>query len=123
MRKISIKGLKGKVWHAISLHVRKRDPYCVTCYAKTTEAGHFIHNTDKPTQSLGGNMLWYDLRNINGQCATCNRWKSGRLDRYAEYLESKYGHGILQELRKLYITPKKWTRQELEEMLKKLSTD
>ena len=119
-RKISIKGLKRKVWKEISTFIRNRDPICVTCKKKpTTEAGHYIHNNDKATQSLIGNKLWYDLRNLNGQCSYCNRWLSGKLDKYAEYLEEKYGFGVLQELRIKFNTHKKWTKEELELIIKK----
>ena len=108
------KTLKANAWKAISAFVRKRDPFCVCCGKKTTEAGHYIGNTDKPSGNVfGGNELWFDIRNINGQCGYCNRWLSGNLALYSLYLEKKYGHGILQELRQLYEKPKKWTREEL----------
>lgn len=58
-------------------------------------------------------MLWYDVRNLAGQCTYCNCYNSGELDKYAIYLEEKYGHGILQELQKLYNTPYKWTLGEI----------
>ncbi|MHB1086431.1 MAG: recombination protein NinG, partial [Minisyncoccota bacterium] len=82
----------------------------------TTEAGHYQHNSDKKNKQLGGNELWYYLKNIHGQCPTCNRWKSGNLSVYSLFMEEKYGHGILQEIRTLYHTPKKWTIQELLEV-------
>lgn len=79
----------------------------------TTEAGHFKHTSDKENKQLGGNRVWYDERNLNGQCSRCNRHNSGELDLYALYLERKHGHGICQELDRLYRTAKKWTREEL----------
>jgi hypothetical protein len=48
--------------------------------------------------------------------------KSGNLAPYAIFLEEKYGVGILQELDKLYRTPKLWTVEELQELLKKYET-
>ncbi len=109
----SIKSLKRRAWTAFAKWTRTRDRRCITCGSPTTEAGHFIHNSDKINNVLGGNALWYDERNINGQCTYCNCYRGGRLDVYAEKLEQKYGYGIIQELRKLYQTPKKWTREDL----------
>ena len=113
----SIKAIKDELWRLISLFIRKRDGYkCVTCGATNVnmDCGHYRHNSER-NQSLGGNELWYDERNLNCQCAFyCNRHRSGNLAPYAIYLEKKYGLGILQELNKLFYTPKKWTREELE---------
>lgn len=119
MRKISIKGLKRKSWIAISGFVRRKDKYrCITCGESGNECGHYQRNSER-NQLLGGNLLWYDLRNLNCQCSRCNKYLSGNLNKYAIYLEKKYGKGILQELNKLYFTPKKWTREELEQIIKK----
>ena len=114
------KTLKLNAWKAVSAFVRKRDPFCV-CWGKpTTEVSHFFHNTDKPSGNIfGGNELWFDIRNLNGGCFYCNRMMSGNLALYALYLEKKYGHGILQELRRLYGKPKKWTREELQAVIEK----
>lgn len=114
MRKPSIKSAKTRAWRAISKFIRKRDKKCVTCKtAPATQAGHYKHNSDKPNKQLGGNMLWYDPRNLAGQCTRCNCYNSGELDKYAIYLEEKYGHGILQELQMSYNKPYKWTIDEI----------
>lgn len=99
----------------MSKYIRQRDPYCVTCGNPTTEAGHYIPNGER-NQSLDGNELWYDDRNVHGQCAGCNRLGNRQLmmERYARYLEDTYGNGILQFLRKTRDTLKRWTRDELE---------
>lgn len=116
----SIKHLKLRVWTLISLYVRKRDGYrCVTCGATgvNMDCGHYRHNSER-NMSLGGNALWYDLRNLNCQCSfNCNRNLSGNLANYAIFLEKKYGSGILQEIDTLYRTYKKWTREELLEKI------
>lgn len=111
--KVKPKTLKAKTWVALSKFVRQRDKKCVTCGGPPDDAGHFIHNSER-SQSLGGNELWYDLRNINAQCTRCNRFKSGNLAPYALYLEEKYGHGVIQELHDLWRKPKKWTREEIQ---------
>lgn len=118
-RSISIRSAKLRAWQAIAAYVRKRDPYCVTCGAQTTQAGHWQHNGDKPNKNLGGNLLWYDERNLHGQCSSCNLFKSGNLNTYSLFLERTYGSGILQELNRLYNTPKKWTIEEILEIEKK----
>ena len=95
----STKFLKLKTWKLTSEFVRQRDGRCVTCGRvddwKNLDCGHYIPNTER-SAGLGGNELWYDLRNLNAQCGGCNRWGHGNLSKYAEFLEEKSGHGILQ---------------------------
>ena len=110
----SLKALKMTTWQAMSRFVRARDKLCVTCSGPGEHAGHYRHNSER-SQSLGGNALWFDLRNINAQCNACNNYRSGNLNEYAIFLEKKHGPGILQELNTLWLTPKKWTRAEIEE--------
>ena len=116
LRKNPIKTLKLKIWHEISVYVRNRDKICITCGARKSfyelDCGHYLPNTERGA-SAGGNKLWYDLRGYGAQCTKCNRFNSGEQAKFAEYLEKKYGHGILQELRKLRNTYKKWTLEEL----------
>jgi len=121
MRKPTVLSAKTRAWKATSAYIRRRDKKCVTCKVRpATQAGHFKHNSDKPNKQLGGNALWYDLRNLAGQCTVCNCYNSGELDNFALYLEETYGHGILQELNKLYRTPRKWTIDELLEVEEKM---
>ena len=113
-----IKTEKRKAWERVSKKVRERDPYCVSCLMEgltvpSVHAGHYQYNTER-NQLLGGNALWYDLRNINGQCNSCNMYKSGNLAPYARYLKEKYGHEILDELYQLWRTPRKYTLEEIE---------
>ena len=113
-RGMLVKRTKKRAWQAISRFVRNRDKTCRTCpYGLAEQCGHYIHNGDKENKNLGGNALWYDIRNLNGQCAGCNKYKSGAPREYAVYLEGVHGHGILQELRGLHNTPKKWTLEEI----------
>ena len=118
-RVVSVLGAKKLAWTAFAAFIRKRDPSCITCGKKTTEAGHFRHTTDKANKQLGGNLIWYNEKNVHGQCSVCNQHHSGRLDVYAHQLEEKYGYGILRELQLLYMTPKKWTISELLDVAKK----
>ena len=117
-KKNPIKGLKRRAWEAFSRFIRLRDPLCVTCGAPTAHAGHYQNNSERK-QDLGGNSLWYDERNVHGQCVGCNLFKSGNLAAYAIFLEKTYGVGILQELNVLYRTAKKWTREEIEGIIER----
>lgn len=114
IRLTPIRTLKRKAWTVISLYIRARDRHCVTCKVKPAEqCGHYKHNTDKINNTLGGNALWYDERNYGGQCAGCNKYKSGAPREFAIHLEETHGHGILQELHTLFHTSKKWKREEV----------
>lgn len=113
---LTVKGAKKKAWKALARYVRALEPFCITCGGKTTEAGHFLHNTDKENQQLGGNALWYEIRNIHGQCGACNRWHSGRGAEYSHYLVERYGDGIIKELYTLFRTPRKWKIEEVLEI-------
>lgn len=112
-RVISVKGAKEKAWKAFARFVRSRDPRCITCGAQTTEAGHFLHNSDKTNKKLGGNELWYSEENVNGQCGVCNRHHSGRGAIYGVRLTEIYGSEILPSLYLKFRTGKKWTIPEL----------
>jgi len=114
MRPPTAASAKERAWSAFAAFIRKRDPNCITSDGKTTEAGHFLHTTDKGTNpNLGGNEIWYNEQNVHGQCGSCNRFKSGNLAEYAVFIEEKYGVGTIQKLHKLRNTPKKWTIEEL----------
>lgn len=109
----SIKSLKTRAWTAFAKYIRSLSPYCYTCDAPANQAGHYVHNNDKPNMTLGGNALWYNEKNVHNQCARCNLFMSGNLARYSERLEAQYGFGVIQELGKLHRTVKKWSREEV----------
>lgn len=112
-KKNPVKTLKRKAWEAFARYVRRIHPICVTCKKRAThDAGHFLRNSER-NQNLGGNALWYDLRNFGGQCTTCNSYNGGEQAAFTIYVEEKYGFGIVQELNTLLNTPKKWTVEEL----------
>ena len=117
----SIQHLKMRLWTLLSEYVRRLGKgVCFTCgkvaHWRELDCGHFRHNSERNSQ-LGGNELWWFLKNFASQCFTCNRMKSGKLDVFALKLETKYGYGILQEINKKYHTPKKWTREEVSEKI------
>lgn len=83
--------LKRRAWKAIADFIKKRDGYrCVTCGSMhgPMQAGHYEHD-----------VLDYDEININCQCKRCNRFLSGNLGRYGDYLREKHGEVEYQALR------------------------
>lgn len=117
MRRLrSIPALKREAWQTLSKYVRKRDKKCITCGGTPDHAGHFQYNSERK-KDLGGNELWYDERNIHAQCVGCNNYKSGNLVPYTIFMERTYGVGIVQELYTLWRTPKKWTREQVQEVI------
>jgi len=93
MKQRSIKGLRNAAWVLMSEFVRRRDRgICFTCGDrrdwKQQQAGHFVHK----------NSLDFDERNVNCQCARCNKWLHGNLTVYAMRLMEKYGKEIVNDL-------------------------
>lgn len=105
--------LKAKAWKVFSAYIRKRDGYrCFTCGKKEKpgQAGHFKHG-----------RLDFDEMNINCQCVRCNKWLHGNGIAYAMNLIDKYGESKVRELIQLANQPHKYTREELEDIIKKYS--
>ena len=114
MRKATPASAKRRAWQSFAKYIRDRDPECITCGKPTAHAGHFFHTTDKEgTKTLGGNEIWYEERNVHGQCAPCNLYKSGNQIVYTLYVQRRYGINAVQELQKLFNTPRKYTVDEL----------
>lgn len=114
MREVTAAAAKRRAWAAFSAYIRQRDPRCITCNSPTSQAGHFNHERDKGTNPhLGGNELWYNEKNVNGQCSSCNLYKSGNLSLYAVRLEEKWGDGTIKELYALRNKKRVWTVEEL----------
>lgn len=121
------KKLFDKAWKLMSQYIRLRDSdwrgylECCTCKkvieAKKAHAGHYRHR-----------YLDFNEKNINGQCAGCNTYRSGELDKYTLFLIKKYGLGVIEELDKAFHahklkhdqTGKKYTAEELEIIIEAL---
>lgn len=114
--------LEALLWTHFSTYIRKKDAdfqgftHCYTCgkrinWKLEADAGHYIKRAYK--------SLKFDERNVKPQCFRCNHFMDGNQDAFAEHLELDYGHGILQELGKLKWVEKRFTRLELEELIKK----
>ena len=122
MRKklVPLKTLLKKLDRVFSLYIRLRDAdeggttQCVTCgaykYYKDIDAGHFIKRQH-------GSTRW-DERNVHPQCTRCNHFMGGRQDDMSLYILRLYGKDTLLELMQLKYQTRKFTRTELEDLIK-----
>lgn len=122
------KALKRKAWDTFSKYIRQKHANhqgrvrCVSCkktfHWSEMDCGHFLRNSERGG-SLGGNELWYDERNFAPQCRKCNRFDGEQAGkRWAVKLVIDLGPNCMGELENLKRSPKKWTREELEEKMK-----
>ena len=116
-KKPTITQLKKTLWPIFSKWIRQRDNYtCYTCgknmldNPSSCHAGHYVPQSK-------GNRLRFDERNVHAQCVTCNSFRSGNLAEYALQLENEYGLGVLQEFDWVKNDPKKFKREELQDMI------
>jgi len=113
----TVNSLKKKVWTVFSKWIRRRDNYrCYTCDKQMAEGDSGCHAGHYVPQSKG-NRLRFDERNVHAQCLSCNSFKRGNLSAYALKLEAQYGSGILQEFDSIKNERKKFTKDELQDML------
>ena len=93
--------------------------FCVTCKKpdlwQNMDCGHY--------ESRKHNNTRYDKRNCAPQCRTCNRFEEGRKYEFGKYLVEKYGEEIIEELRTLAYTNKRFTVSELQEMIKQFKLE
>ena len=74
------------------------------------EAGHYI-----PGWLIS--PLRFDEKNVNGQCTYCNKYLSGNYGAYAFAIIKKYGQTELFRLESSRGAHKKWSREELENII------
>ena len=89
--------IHARLWKIMSNYVRKRDGKCVICGSTSNlQSSHYIH----------GNCYDFNETVINANCSAChllfgkNPFQPGELVRkkYREYLESKWGKSIIDNL-------------------------
>ena len=93
----------------------KRQP-CISCGAKagtyTITAGHYFPSTNK--------SVTFNEDNLHGQCwYNCNSSKSGNLAEYRLGLIQRIGLERLEQLELESRKTKKWTKEELQEIMQK----
>lgn len=96
---------------------RDKDKGCISCGAEVTEAGHYY------SQGHHSSLRFNEI-NTNGQCTRCNCFLHGNLIRYRLGLVKRYGQHFVDILDSVGTRSpvKKWSRFELEEIIKQYST-
>lgn len=118
---------KTGLWVEFSKKVRKslanHEGYviCPSCGGmfpwEETDCGHFIENTERK-KDWGGNALWYDIRNFGAQCWECNRFKAPQAKQnWTRLFIQEHGDELYKELIRLHRTPKKWTPEEVNNLI------
>lgn len=115
---LSLSQLKKVVRKKVHAYIRERDKNlpCISCgkFAKL-EAGHYIADGSS-------SFLRFNLDNIHGQCMSCNRYGHGNLINYRIGLVKKIGEDKVKWLEDNRRKIKKWTREELEEVMNSVLT-
>ena len=115
----SYKTLKNALDRVFAKFIKQRDSdgvhfVCISCYAPKPidqfNAGHYF--------SRGALNIRWNEKNVNGQCISCNKWKSGNIQGYEKGLIKKYGKGVIQELEIIKYQSKKYARFEIEILIK-----
>ena len=106
--------LKRNAIKAFNAFIRNRDAVrlggrCYTCGKPGDQAGHYIH---------GHNSVRFNEILCNLQCFNCNHYASGNLGVYGERLIAEHGLEKIKELRKLANQTKRFSKAELEEVIK-----
>ena len=112
-KKHSIGWYKKRAWTVFSAWIRKRDNgICFTCGRQCEGSGyHAGHYIPKSLSSY----LFFDERNVHGQCYRCNIHLSGNSDEYA----IKLGEEMVREIRADKKKYKQWTIPELQGLIDK----
>jgi hypothetical protein len=111
--------LLKKAQEVFNKWVRDRDKEngCISCNGPVDHAGHYFNQGHH-------SFLRYNEINVNGQCVSCNLFKSGNLIKYRQGLVKKHGSSKVEELElKADLHKKwKWDRMELENIIEKYKT-
>jgi hypothetical protein len=121
-RKISRKGLVRKLDSVLSKYIRQRnavDGYvkCVTCGTRKhwteVDAGHFCSRRHYSTR--------FNPMNIHEQCKKCNNFGAGENFLMGKYIDKTYGEGTADELITMSRQIKKFTDQDLKDLIEHYS--
>lgn len=106
--------LKAKAIKVFNSYIRERDKSlgCISCDSgKADHAGHYMNAGQH-------SALQFDENNVHGQCIACNCYRHGNLIRYRQGLVNKIGETAVKELEQTANLVKKWSRHELEEIIR-----
>ncbi len=124
--KRSISKLKAEAWRLYSIWKRTEDclrttgcksfGLCITCgkryHFKLLQAGHFIPGRH--------NANLFNDRGVHAQCYNCNINLRGNTLNYRRAIIELYGEGADEEIERGAAVTKKFTTDELEELIKSL---
>ena len=97
------------------VRARDRNQLCISCnkpLGAKFDAGHYFN----------ANNHWsvrFDENNVHGQCVTCNQFKHGNLLNYQIGIQQRIGADELINLHAIAHETKKFTRDELREIISK----
>lgn len=113
---VPLQKLLKKAQDVVNKYIRERDKDkgCISCGGSVDHAGHYF-----PQGSHSA--LRFNEANINGQCVRCNLYLSGNLPYYRIGLVERIGEEAVKELEDAAQRNKlkKYTREELEEIIAK----
>ena len=113
--KTTLPKLTTKAQKNFNAYIRQRDQElgCISCGAEVQHAGHYF--------SVGHySALRFDEQNVHGQCLRCNNFLHGNLINYRFGLIARYGEDYTTRLEnKSFVRFRKWSRQEIEEIILK----
>ena len=112
---LTLPKLKKKAQDIFNKWIRERDKDlgCISCGAIGSQAGHYF-------SSGHYSSLTFSEINVNLQCTRCNMFLHGNLIHYRQGLIKKYGEKkIIQLEEDSRYGIKKYSRQELEEIIMK----
>ena len=121
-RKISRKGLVKKLDKVFSIYIRTRlakenQVQCVTCgvrkHWKEVDAGHFVSRRHYATR--------WNHQNVHVQCKKCNGFHGGQNYIMGKYIDKTYGEGTADELITMSRQIKKFTDQDLKDLIEQYS--
>ena len=97
-------------------YIRLRDKHkpCVSCESKLGskyDAGHYF-------SSGGHKAVTFDEDNVHGQCVACNQYKHGNLLNYQIGIEKRIGADRLLQLHEKAHQVRKYSADELQEIIK-----
>ena len=116
----TIPKLTAKAQRIFNAYIRKRDSQdgyftCISCGRQTPtdlmDAGHYV-----PVKR-SSNLRFHEM-NVHGECKRCNGFDEFHLIGYRKNLIEKIGEDMVIWLEDNARTTKKWTRTELDEIIK-----
>jgi len=122
MKRKSLSQLKKCLWTVFSKYIRLRDKrVCITCgRVVPIEKPRGYHAGHCEPKSICPLELYFDERNVNGQCYNCNINLGGWGARYRERVDEKWGEGTYEDFKKMKIKFKgqQWSREDYEDKIK-----